>query len=74
LQVTQCSVDPGPIKLNYYGGEAGEFYAIGNLIQVHLKIAILTLCLQGGIDKAIKEKICILPPLLRDFIREKVRK
>lgn len=52
-------MDPGPIKLNYYGGDAGEFYSIGNLIQT-------------GIDKAIKDKICILPSLLREFLREKV--
>lgn len=52
-------VDPGSIKLNYYGGDAGEFYAIGNLIQ-------------DGIDQAIRDKICILPPLVRDFLREKV--
>ncbi|KAI6190157.1 hypothetical protein M3Y97_00086400 [Aphelenchoides bicaudatus] len=59
VNVTQCSVDPGPIKLNYYGGEAGEFYAIGNLIQ-------------SEIDKAIRDKLCILPSLLRDFISEKI--
>jgi hypothetical protein len=59
VNVTKCSVDPGPIKLNYYGGDASEFYAIGELIT-------------DGIDKAIRDKICILPPLVREFLREKV--
>ncbi|KAI6237298.1 hypothetical protein M3Y95_00250300 [Aphelenchoides besseyi] len=59
VNVTQCSVNRGLLKLNYYGGDASEFYTIGNLIQ-------------DGIDKAIRDKICILPPLVRDFIREKI--
>lgn len=45
--------------MNYYGGDAGEFYTIGNLIH-------------SGIDKAIRDKICILPPLVREFLREKI--
>jgi hypothetical protein len=47
------------LGLKYFGPEASEFYSIGNLIQ-------------GGIDGAIRDKICMLPPLLTEFIQEQV--
>ncbi|CAD5224576.1 unnamed protein product [Bursaphelenchus okinawaensis] len=59
VTVSHCSVNPGALKLDYYGKDASEFYSIGNLIQ-------------NGIDSAIKDKICVLPPLVREFLREKI--
>jgi hypothetical protein len=59
VTVSQCSVDPGSLKMNYYGADAGEFYTIGNMIK-------------DGIEHAIRDKICMLPLLLREFIHEKI--
>lgn len=59
IQVTNCSVNPGLLSLQYYGADASEFYAIGNMIQ-------------DGIDTAIRDKICMLPLLIGDFVRAKV--
>uniref|UniRef100_A0A915D748 Lipid-binding serum glycoprotein N-terminal domain-containing protein n=1 Tax=Ditylenchus dipsaci TaxID=166011 RepID=A0A915D748_9BILA len=59
VTVNKCSVSPGSLNLQYFGADANEFYTIGNLIQTE-------------IDNAIRDKICILPPLVRDFLRQKI--
>jgi hypothetical protein len=57
--VTNCTVNPGSFVMKFYGSEASEFYAIGDLIR-------------AGIGDAIRDKICTLPPLVREFVHHKV--
>ncbi|KAI1720637.1 nose resistant to fluoxetine protein 5 [Ditylenchus destructor] len=59
VTVIGCTVSPGSLQLQYFGKDASEFYAIGNLIQ-------------SEIDTAIRDKVCMLPPLVRDFLRQKI--
>lgn len=59
VEVTNCTVDPGSFVMKFYGPEASEFYAIVDLIR-------------DGIDSAIRDKICTLPPLMREFIYQKI--
>uniref|UniRef100_A0A1I8BKW8 Secreted protein n=1 Tax=Meloidogyne hapla TaxID=6305 RepID=A0A1I8BKW8_MELHA len=59
IGVTNCTVDPGSFVMKFYGPEASEFYAIVDLIR-------------DGIDSAIRDKICTLPPLMREFIYQKI--
>lgn len=47
------------MDLQYFGSDAGEFYTIGNLIQKE-------------IENTIRDKICILPPLVQEFATSKV--
>uniref|UniRef100_A0A914HKU8 BPI2 domain-containing protein n=1 Tax=Globodera rostochiensis TaxID=31243 RepID=A0A914HKU8_GLORO len=60
VTVTECTVDPGNFIMKYFGPEASQFYAITDLIS-------------SGIDTAIRDKICILPPLIREFVQEKIQ-
>ncbi|KAL3101289.1 hypothetical protein niasHT_028045 [Heterodera trifolii] len=60
VTVTECAVDPGNFVINFFGPEASQFYAISDLIR-------------SGIDAAIRDKICILPPLIREFVHEKIQ-
>ncbi|CAK5025379.1 unnamed protein product [Meloidogyne enterolobii] len=59
VEVTNCTVNPGTFVMKFYGPEASEFYAIVDMIR-------------DGIDGAIRDKICTLPPLMREFIYQKV--
>jgi hypothetical protein len=60
VEVTNCTVNPGTFVMKFYGAEASEFHAIGDLIR-------------SGIGEAIKDKMCTLPPLVREFIQQKVK-
>lgn len=59
VTVTRCSVNRSVLDIRYFGLEASEFYTLGDLIQ-------------GGIDGAIRDKICLLPPLLKEFVHEQI--
>lgn len=59
VEVTNCTVNPGTFVMKFYGPEASEFYAIVDIIR-------------DGIDGAIRDKICTLPPLMREFIYQKI--
>lgn len=60
VEVTNCTVNPGTFVMKFYGPDASEFYAIVDLIR-------------AGIDAAIRDKICTLPPLMREFIYQKIQ-
>jgi len=74
VEVTNCTVNPGTFVMKFYGPEASEFYAIVDIIRSVFNFPdfFLLLYFRDGIDGAIRDKICTLPPLMREFIYQKV--
>ncbi len=58
VEVQRCEANAGNLTMQYFGADANEFYSISNLIQ-------------GQVQAVIREKLCQVPLILSDFVRDR---
>lgn len=58
VEVEKCEANPGELTIQYFGPEASEFYSISSMIK-------------GHVQDALKGKLCQVPIILADFLKDK---